>query len=328
MPDVTVAWTPLHAEVHQVLRSRTLLPQNQQILIGVSGGQDSLCLARLLLDLQPKWGWGLAIACLDHRWRADSAANTDHVRTLAQSWKVPFYTRQAENLPLGEAAARQWRYAVLEEIAQTAGFGTIVTGHTASDRAETLLYNLVRGSGADGLQALVWRRVLPSGIELVRPLLGLTRKQTGQFCQLRRLPVWEDSTNINLHYARNRMRQVVLPYLCQHFNPQAEQHLAQTAELLQAEVEWLEELATGARQQAQHPIAPGLNRPYLRGQAIALQRRVIRQFLRVYLPNSPNFDQIEKLLTLVTAPNRSCTDPFPGGAIAQVDGDWIWLRLP
>src|SRR6476646_10476513 len=112
------AWTPLHAKVHQTLRSRQLLPRQQRLLIAVSGGQDSLCLARLLLDLQPKWDWQIAIAHCDHRWRADSEANAAHVRQLAQTWQVEFYQCTAtETLP-SEAAARTWRYQALTEIAQ------------------------------------------------------------------------------------------------------------------------------------------------------------------------------------------------------------------
>jgi tRNA(Ile)-lysidine synthase len=106
-------------------------------------------------------------------------------------------------------------------IAQENHYNCIVTGHTASDRAETLLYNLIRGTGADGLQALTWRRLLSSGIVLVRPLLEVTRVQTGQFCQDMHLAVWEDSTNLDLNYARNRIRQDLLPYLQTHFNPKS-----------------------------------------------------------------------------------------------------------
>jgi tRNA(Ile)-lysidine synthase len=78
--------------------------------------------------------------------------------------------------------------------------------------------------------------------------------------------------------------------------------------------------------QARHASQPGLNRRLLQTAPRSLQRRAIRQFLQTVLPTAPGFDQIEKLRALITAPNRSQTDPFPGGAIAQVDGDWIWLK--
>lgn len=326
------SWTPLHAKLHRTIRIRQLLERNQQLLVAVSGGQDSLCLIKLLLDLQPKWGWRLGIAHCDHRWRPDSEANANYVKQLATTWETSFYCCTSEQVLRSEAAARHWRYQALSAIAHKNGYQCIVTGHTASDRSETLLYNLIRGSGADGLQALTWKRSLNSGLILVRPLLEVTRTATGQFCQDLRLAVWEDATNQDLNYARNRIRQELLPYLQTHFNPQVEQTLAQTAELLQAEVEYLEQAAQQLKQQAMVPRLKEdeflrLNRRVLQTAPLALQRRVMRQWLQQALPLAPSFEQIEKLTALITAPNRSQTDPFPGGAIAQVEGDWICLLM-
>lgn len=317
-------WTPFHAAVHQTLRDRGLLPRHQRILMAVSGGQDSLCLARMLLDLQPKWGWVLAIAHCDHRWRSDAAANADFVQSLAQTWQLPYWQATAEIPPASEAAARTWRYQQLTAIAQQQGYGIVVTGHTASDRAETLLFNLLRGSGMDGLQALTWQRSLAPDVMLVRPLLGVTRQQTGDFCQQQELSIWEDSTNRDRHYARNRLRLEVLPYLRTQFNPQVETTLAQTAEILQADVEFLEQAAADWFQRS--VVESRLSRDCLRSAPLALQRRVVRQFLQQQLSTHPHFEHVEKLVQLLTAPNRSQTDPFPGGAIAQVNGDWIELR--
>lgn len=318
-------WTPLHAQLHRTLRQRQILPRSQKLLIAVSGGQDSLSLTKLLLDLQPKWKWHLAIAHCDHRWRSDSEANANHVEKLAQSWELPFYLQTADRILNSEAAARSWRYQALSSIASQNGYHYILTGHTASDRAETLLYNLIRGSGADGLQSLTWQRPLTEKLLLVRPLLEVTRAQTGLFCREFQLAVWEDSTNQDLKYARNRIRANIIPYLQENFNPQVEQALAQTAELLRAEVEYLEDTARGLLQQASQE-ADRLNRIVLRNAPLALQRRVMRQFLQQSLAIAPSFEQVEKLTALIAAPNRSCTDPFPGGAIALVDGDWIVLE--
>ncbi len=351
-----MAWTPLHVKTHRTIRSRHLFERNQHLLVAVSGGQDSLCLIKLLLDLQYKWEWHLGIAHCDHRWRSDSEANAQHIENLAKNWGISFYletveTQEREAIQT-EAAAREWRYKVLSAIAQQYNYKYVVTGHTASDRAETLIYNLIRGTGADGLQALTWQRPLVNGIMLVRPLLEITRTETGQFCEDFQLPIWEDSTNQDLKYARNRIRQELLPYLCQNFNPKVESALAQTAELLQAEVEYLEKAAQELREEAMSkegedavdlstilsvspyqnvPISScsvplKLNRHVLQKAPLALQRRVIRQILQQILPISPSFEQIEKLTTLITAPNKSQTDPFPGGATARVEGDWIWIR--
>jgi tRNA(Ile)-lysidine synthase len=318
------SWTLLHARVHQTLRQRKLLKKDRRLLVAVSGGQDSLCLMKLLLDLQPKWNWQLAIAHCDHRWSTD-AGIVEHVEELARQWEIPFYLKTAEQIAETEAAAREWRYHALIEIAQKEGFEAIVTGHTLSDRAETLLYNLIRGAGADGLSALTWQRSLTPEIELIRPLLNVSRAETLEFCQQFQLPIWEDAANQNLKYARNRIRTDLLPYLQTHFNPQVETALAQTAELLRADVEYLEASASQLLQQAMTGEPIRLNRFCLRGAPLALQRRVMRQFLLQHLSEAPTFEQIEALTNLINAPNRTRTSPFPGGAVAEVQGDWIVL---
>jgi tRNA(Ile)-lysidine synthase len=319
-------WTPLHAQIHRTIRARHLFEHKQKLLVAVSGGQDSLCLIRLLLDLQPKWGWNIAIAHCDHCWREDSQANAHHVENLAKTWNTPFYLETANQPVNSEATARNWRYQSLTKIAQLNDYQYIITGHTASDRAETLLYNLMRGTGADGLQALTWQRPLTENIILVRPLLEITRSQTEQFCQKFNLPIWEDSTNQNLQYPRNRIRQELIPYLKENFNPQVEANLAQTAELLQAEVEFLEQTALEWRLEASSKGNQDnlqIERRILQKAPLALQRRVMRQILQEILPDAPNFEHIEKLSALITAPNRSQTDPFPGGLTATVQDDWI-----
>ncbi len=328
------AWTPLHSKVHQTLRQRQLLSPNDRILIAVSGGQDSLCLAKLLLDLRRLWHWQLAIAHCDHRWRPDSTANAEYVAQLAHSWDLPFHLATAEKAARSEASARQWRYQVLEAIATEHNYGTIVLGHTQSDRAETLLFNLLRGTGADGLQALTWQRKLSDRIQLVRPLLEVTRSQTEAFCQKAEIFIWEDATNQDVKYARNRIRKELIPYLRTHFNPQVEQQIAQTAELLRAEVEYLEIIARELLEQCLPQNGQKVNRNLEKKMVnrreivrapLAIQRRVMRKWLQEVLPANPNFEQIEKLIQLIGSSNGSQTDPFPGGAIARVEGDWIVL---
>jgi tRNA(Ile)-lysidine synthase len=327
-----MGWTLLHAQIDRTLRQRQLLQSGQRLLVAVSGGQDSLCLVKLLLDLQPKWGWQLAIAHCDHGWRADSAANAQHVADLAQQWQLPFFLETAD-LPAAkaEAPARQWRYQALTAIAQAHQCSAVITGHTASDRAETLLHNLMRGSGTDGLQALAWQRALTPEINLVRPLLAITRSATAQFCAQQGLEIWQDSSNHDLNYRRNRIRHQLLPYLQTHFNPQVEAAIAQTAEVLQAEVAYLEmqshQLLQSAQSTENESEWAGLNRQIIKQAPLALQRRAIRQFLQINLGTMPTFDQIEALVALLTAANRSRSESLPGGAIAEVDAAWIWLKF-
>ncbi|MGF1460429.1 MAG: tRNA lysidine(34) synthetase TilS [Leptolyngbyaceae cyanobacterium] len=340
--DELVTWSLLHAHLHQRLKAQPvqplsshpsgvaiatpLLPAQAKVLIAVSGGQDSQCLLRLLTDLQKQWQWQLYAIHCNHGWRADAAANAAFVSQLTADWGVHCMVETATLSSRSEAAARQWRYQTFGRMAQQLGCSHVVTGHTASDRAETLLFNLVRGSGLEGLQALGWQRPLSPehpAIALTRPLLDITRAQTGNFCQQFDIPVWEDSTNRDRHYRRNRMRLDVLPILSTHFNPQVEATLAQTAELLTAEGAYL--TAEADRLYELTVLNDRLQRRSLRSSPLALQRRVIRRWLQPYVLTSLRFDHVEKVIKLLYASNRSQTDPFPGGAIARVDDPWICL---
>lgn len=288
-------------------------------------------MAKLLLDLRSKWGWYLAIAHCDHGWRADSAENAAHVSNLAQQWQLPCFIETAPTPPETEAAARSWRYGVFATLAQTHGLKYVVTGHTATDRAETVLYNLLRGSGADGLQALSWQRPLRecvSDVWVTRPLLQLTRQETEKFCHTLSLPVWYDCSNDDWQYRRNRIRQELMPYLRSHFNPNVETALAQTAEILTAEVAYLNAQAERLYNDSIQSTDRGwcIHRSLFRAAPLALQRRVARRLLQTALPQQPTFEHIEKLVALSKAPHRSQTDPFPGGLIAQVEHDQIKLQ--
>ncbi|NBD32174.1 MAG: tRNA lysidine(34) synthetase TilS [Cyanobacteria bacterium] len=321
---MSITWTDFHARVHKTLRQRQLLPQQARVLVAVSGGQDSLTLLKLLSDLQGKWQWELGIAHCDHRWQYD-AGMADHVQKVVQGYGIPFF-RLTATTPVTEteASARSWRYQELRECCQKNEYNYLVTGHTGSDRAETLLYNLIRGSGSDGLQALTWQRALIENISLVRPLLNFSRSETQQFCEQFQLPVWEDAANENLSYARNRLRQQILPQIKQHFNPQVEMALAQTADILQAETEYLQIQATDLFAAASTEISShALLRHPLQTAHLALQRRVMRLFWQQHFSQSPTFEQIEELTALIGASNKSRTSSFPGNIYAEVQEDLI-----
>jgi tRNA(Ile)-lysidine synthase len=329
----------LRANLNSVLRSQPeVLPRGASLLVAVSGGQDSLCLAKLLQMQSAKFDWNLTIAHCDHQWRSDSTANAQHVANIAKEWGITFCVRTAEHQLTSEADARKWRYAMLVEMANIHKCAYVVTGHTRSDRVETLLYNLMRGSGADGLASLTWMRSLTpeikseikSEIKLVRPLLNVSRHETAAFCHENQIVIWEDSTNQNLDYRRNRLRLETIPYLQEHFNPQLEIAIAQTSELLHDDVIYLEAQASNFFEDHISVIwddqAPRLHRQLLRSQPLALQRRIVRQFLSRYLIHQVNFEDIQRFLDLLIAQNRSQSAPFKGHICAFVEEPWIVLH--
>ncbi len=315
-------WTDLHAGLQQSLYQLQILPGKTSILMAVSGGQDSLCLGQLLVDLQPQWHWRLAIAHCDHGWPEDQGI-AQHVSQIAASWQIPYHCWNAQGLAETEVAARNWRYQVLIQMAQAHDYQYVVTAHTQSDVAETLIYNLMRGAGSDGLSSLRPFRPLTEQIQLVRPLLHISRAQTGEFCHRRQLPVWVDPYNHKLQYARNRVRQQLLPLMEKQFNRQASKHLAQTAEILQAETDYLEGVAINCYQQAL--VAQGtLDRQTIQPLSIAIQRRIIRIFLQSE-QITLNFQSIEQVVKLLNAPRGSQSSSLAGGWV-QVQENYLKIK--
>ncbi|WPF87618.1 tRNA lysidine(34) synthetase TilS [Cyanobacterium aponinum AL20118] len=319
-------WSLDHARLHKLLKDKDLVPKSSRILIAVSGGQDSLCLARLCLDLQSKWSWKIAIAHFDHQWECDRGLSS-HIAKICDDWGVNFYLSQAqEKIREREGEARKYRYEALINIATEYDFNYLLTGHTRSDRAETFIYNLVRGAGIEGLTALNWRRKINENLTLVRPLLDFTRQETGQFCHKWQLPVWEDKYNQERKFARNRIRLDLIPYLQTEFNPQIEKHLTQTAEILRADLTYLKQETTRLYEQVYNHENNSLKCEELRKISLNFQRRIVKEFLVQNLQKMPNFEQIEAVVKLIESPNLTATSTLIKNKIAQVKNREILIK--
>ncbi len=212
-------------------------------ILAVSGGPDSVALARLLLAQQhPR----LIVAHLNHLLRGpDSDADEAFVIEQARGWGLPVRTaridvaaeakRQSDNL---ENTARRLRYDWLTKIAKEEKAGWVATGHTADDQAETILHRLLRGAGLQGLGGMWQTRGLAPGIRLVRPLLSVRRAEVLQYLAEIGQPFREDASNRDPRFTRNRLRQEVLPLLMQ-YQPAIVEHLcalAGEARALHAEI--------------------------------------------------------------------------------------------
>lgn len=173
-----------------------------------------MALTALLADLRRLHGWHLQCWHGNHGWRPEASQQAAELADWLMTRGLNLHLGRAEPPPPGEAAARHWRYAQLAAAARQLGSTRVVTGHTASDRAETVLLNLARGSHRLGLAALAEQRRLGGGPEqLVRPLLMFTRADTATIVEDLQLPVWHDTSNDDPRFRRNRVRAEVLPVL-------------------------------------------------------------------------------------------------------------------
>ncbi|MEB3318416.1 MAG: tRNA lysidine(34) synthetase TilS [Cyanobacteriota bacterium] len=305
--DATLApspWGPDHDRLHRhLLRHPSLLPKGARLLLAVSGGQDSMALTALLRDLRSRHGWELLLWHGDHGWRAEAAAQGEALAVWAAAQGLPLRRERAEAAPSSEAAARQWRYDCLGRQAAALGCRFVLTGHTASDRAETLLLHLARGSHRRGLASLRPSRPLAEGSWLVRPLLRFSRLDTARICRELGLPVWIDTSNTDPRFSRNRVRAEVLPVL-EELHPGASWRIAATAERLAQDEEQDNELlaialdALTAPVDSRHGEVSLARRPLVTLQR-ANQRRLLQAWLRRHWGRLLRAADLEELISRI-----------------------------
>lgn len=218
-----------------------MLAGGETVLVGVSGGADSVALLHLLAALAPAWRLVLRVLHVDHQLRPDSVRDAGVVRAVGARLGVPVEVATVAVDPRGsvEAAARQARYAALEACADRLGAQRIALGHTADDQAETVLMRLLEGVGVRGLAGIPAVRG-----RLIRPLLDCRRADL--VLELRRagLPWVEDPTNQDPKFLRNRVRHELLPLLAESYNPEIATALVRVAALARDAVNALDRVAT------------------------------------------------------------------------------------
>jgi tRNA(Ile)-lysidine synthase len=280
---MAASWTIHHLKLHQLLlRQPSLLPQGAELLLAVSGGQDSMALTGLLLDLQRLHHWRLQLWHGNHNWREESINQANTLAAWAANQGLTIHLDHWLKPQATEAAAREWRYHCLLTTAQKLGCHHVVTAHTANDRSETLLLNLARGSHRRGLGSPVASRPLGDGIQLVRPILHFSREDTHKICQILALPIWLDPSNTDSRFSRNRVRNEVLPVLEQ-LHPGATQRIAATAEKFAAEQESYAELINLAlkslQEQGEEPNCQKIKRRQLFLLTDATRNQLLQQWL-------------------------------------------------
>lgn len=215
-------WTSWHHLLHkQILGNRTLIPDGANLLIAVSGGQDSMTLLNLINDMKTQHNWFVNVWHGDHQWHEKSETYALDLQSYCNKKNISFFFDRANKKNISsEEKARDWRYEKLIERANHLFIENqketdiyLLTGHTNTDNAETFLLNLARGSNYAGLSYIDKKRLLENNIFLIRPLLIFSREDTKEFCKLQNIPVWEDPTNCDLKIKRNLVRKKIIPIL-------------------------------------------------------------------------------------------------------------------
>jgi tRNA(Ile)-lysidine synthase len=282
--------------VKQTILKQKVLQGGETIVVGVSGGPDSLCLLHALRKLQPELELGLHLAHLEHGIRgAESRADAAFITELANSWRirisiehadVPAYARE-HRLAI-EEAARRVRYLFLSRVVGEVGASCAAVGHNADDQVETILMHWMRGSGLAGLRGMLAVQTLGEEgwwtgptLKVIRPLLEVSRTCIEEYCQEHGLRPRFDRSNLDLTYHRNRIRHELIPHL-ESFNPRICEVLLRSARVfaddldylsLQADEAW-ERLARESNGSVSFPLDPWYElHP-------ALQRQLLREAIR------------------------------------------------
>jgi tRNA(Ile)-lysidine synthase len=302
-------------------RIRGVLLQNgrfdprQPLVVGVSGGPDSLC----LLDCLHQLGLPMVVAHFDHQLRPNSAEDALKVAQMAAERGLPFeqaagdvmaFSRQ-EHMSV-EEAARTLRYRFLFEAANRRAAQAVAVGHTADDQVETVLMHLLRGAGLAGLkgmQAVSTHEAWDARIPLVRPLLNVWRSEIEAYCQECGLTPLIDATNQQTTYFRNKLRHELVPEL-QRYNPQVKEVLLRTADVLAGDWGVVEQAADQAWGEVLLEVLPGacvVDREKLRSLPIGLQRAILRRMLAALRPGlrDIDFETVERAVAFIAHPSRS-----------------------
>jgi tRNA(Ile)-lysidine synthase len=338
----------LHRDVRHYIETHQLFQPGAHLVLGVSGGPDSLCLLDVLTELSGDWNLSLYVAHLNHGLRAEAAAEAERVRAEAEARGWPFFLEKADTGVYAssrklsrEEAARVLRYGFLARTAQHVGAAAIAVAHTADDQAETVLMHFLRGSGLAGLRGMLpktrlgdWRleindQSLVSNLDLVRPLLATTRANVEAYCAARGLRPVYDASNADTTFFRNRLRHELLPLLST-YNPNLRAVLGRTAEVLAGEYEIVQQALEQEWQAltcAEHESVT-FDLPKWRLLALPLQRALLRRavsHLRNHL-RDVDFVPIESAVRFSrTAPPGRVCDVVAGLCLA-VEPERLVLR--
>jgi tRNA(Ile)-lysidine synthase len=317
----------LRQQVRRTIRRYRLFPRGAAVVVGVSGGSDSVALTHLLLDLSEHGEFRVvALAHLNHQLRASAERDEQFCRELALRVGLTIVVEHANVLEYArserlsvEEAARRLRYDFLDRVASRMSADRIAVGHTRDDQAETFLLKLIRGAGLTGLGG-----IYPRKNRVVRPLLDVTRADLRQYLESRGIAWVEDETNLDLANPRNRVRHLVIPELERAAGGSVTGAIARAADLSREDAIWLDEASLTLYQQIAVDTPDGLelDGARLASAPVPIVRRVLLKALRVLAGEREV--SLEHVMTVAEVLAGSCGGAsVPGGRVELRGGNLV-----
>jgi len=224
--------------VLKTIKKYNLINANDKIVLGVSGGPDSLFMLDVLNKLKEKLQIELVVAHVNHKIREEADSEEEFVREFAQKLNIEFYSKRIEaikyanNNKMGlEEAGRKIRYEFFEEVCMQVGANKIAVAHNKNDKVETMIMHILRGSGISGLQGIQPK----NNNKIIRPIIEIERKDIEEYCKKQHLEPRIDKSNFDNTYTRNKIRNVVIPYIKEEFNPNFIETMTRLSEVITEE---------------------------------------------------------------------------------------------
>jgi len=304
--------------IEDILKNECGLSKDRPIVVGVSGGPDSLC----LMETMRKAGYPVIVAYFDHQLRPESAFDASMVEKTANRLMLACYVDGADVRAYAEKhkqsieeAARNLRYRFLFKLARQYNAQAVAVGHTADDQVETVLMHFLRGSGITGLKGMSYRATIPvfdPVIPVVRPLLDLWREETVVYCAVNGLRPHYDSSNDSLNFQRNRIRHLLIPNL-ETYNPKFREAVLRMSQSLKGDYTFvMETLDTAWRQTVLASDSESITFDFslLSSCSLGLQRNLVKQAMQNLRPGvDVTFSVLERATNLIKQ----------GGASSRVD---------
>ncbi|MCC6573388.1 MAG: tRNA lysidine(34) synthetase TilS [Planctomycetes bacterium] len=334
-------------EVHAFIRTAEIFERGESILIAFSGGPDSVFLADALRQISQtyRYGWDIKLAHMNHCITPRADENELFCRKLADDYlKLPLIVRKVDIPALKgesgsrglsiEALGRRERYRFFAEVCKEQGIAKLATGHQLDDQAETVLMRAVGGSWLTGLAGIPVKRPLSRNLttQVVRPLLRTTREQIEEYLRNEQVKVFDDPSNYDTRYTRNRVRNKLIPMLIKEYNPSAKRHLASLGmQAQELEIE-LQRMAAGFFEQPEHRAEQTLVRvplEKLRQQGPLVQRYVLRAALLAagMSAREVSHRRVESVRDLLSSERRGVVAKLTDTASVRLDDHTVVITM-
>ena len=235
----------LKENVIDTIKRYNLIKSGDSIVIGVSGGPDSICLLHILNELKQELNFNIYVAHVNHLIRKEAGEETEYVQEFCKRLRIECFVKkidvqkEAKDLKRGtEETGRKVRYEFFDEILEKTKSNKIATAHNNNDKVETIIMNILRGSGTSGLKGI---EPIREG-KFIRPLIEIEREEIENYCIENKLEPKIDKSNNENIYTRNKIRNVVIPYIKQEFNPNITKTINRLSEVISEENEYLDKI--------------------------------------------------------------------------------------